>query len=620
MNMFKSKSFDLNNEENTKRTEHLYQPRRIRWMKYIVIPLTIAFVLLLIVCNIDFSSEQSQTNTSLVESAKWCTADNSCDKNVSNLLMNTNWKDSLLLRLENYNFPEGIISSEVLTTEYSLQSLEVINCSVNYIMDDVFNQPNLRSLLEMELVNTELKNLTKSTFQGLEELRNFTLINVRTSMHCESFMTPLANNLTAATIHQLYSGHSIYKPSDFFGIAIYTSLKSLDLKGNNFGEILETGWFNNMPALKSLSLADCRFNGIDFDINANSFGRLKFLDLSGNQLLRLNAQIVTNPMDKILHLKLAKYSKTATTLTASTVAVAKRAIFEDSVTSASDEDTPKFQSKSTSGSTVPLDTTTVTAAIDDTPPSSDTMDIKCLNTAKDTVSNLSMSCNAAITIVDQAETTINIILTQVDFEDWALVYFSDENDINCVEKEDKSVQFTDNISITVNDLSCATSYVFCLLQDNKTSPLNCLSHHTLHCTTVVSRSSWFEENSVLIISLGTVGILLFVALGGGATYAILWHRPSWLCGSKRLKRAARDSLTMLLLPQNYEHNIYSAIRKENDGDAIGDYMTYYRHLEQTKLYQTESNKYNVPPQESAPPAPNPKGHTYASFDLYEELI
>ncbi|KAH8405892.1 hypothetical protein KR215_011352 [Drosophila sulfurigaster] len=576
--MFKSKSFDLNNEENTKRTEHLYQPRRIRWMKYIVIPLTIAFVLLLIVCNIDFSSEQSQTNTSFVESAKWCTADNSCDKNVSNLLMNKNWKDSLLLRLENYNFPEGIISSEVLTTEYSLQSLEVINCSVNYIMDDVFNQPNLRSLLEMELVNTELKNLTKSTFQGLEELRNFTLINVRTSMHCESFMTPLANNLTAATIHQLYSSHSIYKPRDYFGIAIYSNLKSLNLKGNNFGEILETGWFNNMPALKSLSLADCRFKSIDFDINTNSFGRLKFLDLSGNQLLRLNAQIVTNPMDKILHLKLAKYSKTATTLPASTVAVAKRAIFEDSVTSAFDEDTPKFQSKSTSGSTVPLDTTSVTAAIDETPPSSDITDIMCLNTAKDT------------------------------------------NDINCVEKEDKSVQFTDNISITVNDLSCATSYVFCLLQDNKTSPLNCLSHHTLDCTAVVSRSSWFEENSVLIISLGTVGILVFVTLGGGATYAILWHRPSWLCGSNRLKRAARDSLTMLLLPQNYEHNIYSAIRKENDGDAIGDYMTYYRHLEQTKLYQTESNKYNAPPQESAPPAPNPKGHTYASFDLYEELI
>ncbi|XP_020813146.1 uncharacterized protein LOC110187967 [Drosophila serrata] len=53
--MFKSKSFDLVNEEKTKKPERLYQPRRMRWLKYIILPAVFAFVLLLILVNVDFS-------------------------------------------------------------------------------------------------------------------------------------------------------------------------------------------------------------------------------------------------------------------------------------------------------------------------------------------------------------------------------------------------------------------------------------------------------------------------------------------------------------------------------------------------------------------------------------
>ncbi|XP_046865391.1 uncharacterized protein LOC6651390 [Drosophila willistoni] len=57
-----SKSFDLINEEKAtkpQQPERLYQPRRLSWMKYIVIPTGIAFILLLILCNVDFSEHHT---------------------------------------------------------------------------------------------------------------------------------------------------------------------------------------------------------------------------------------------------------------------------------------------------------------------------------------------------------------------------------------------------------------------------------------------------------------------------------------------------------------------------------------------------------------------------------
>ncbi|XP_017031093.1 uncharacterized protein [Drosophila kikkawai] len=62
--MFKSKSFDLVNEEKTKKPERLYQPRRMRWLKYIILPAVFAFVLLLILVNVDFSDNSEEVTSS----------------------------------------------------------------------------------------------------------------------------------------------------------------------------------------------------------------------------------------------------------------------------------------------------------------------------------------------------------------------------------------------------------------------------------------------------------------------------------------------------------------------------------------------------------------------------
>lgn len=66
--MFKSKSFNLYNEETSKQTKQLYQPRRMRWLKFILLPVATCFVIFLVVYNIDFSNESFQANSTSVSS------------------------------------------------------------------------------------------------------------------------------------------------------------------------------------------------------------------------------------------------------------------------------------------------------------------------------------------------------------------------------------------------------------------------------------------------------------------------------------------------------------------------------------------------------------------------
>ncbi|KAL7737514.1 hypothetical protein ACLKA6_007644 [Drosophila palustris] len=264
--------------------------------------------------------------------------------------------------------------------------------------------------------------------------------------------------------------------------------------------------------------------------------------------------------------------------------------------------------KNEEGATTPISETVTTP--------SDQSDIVCVNAAKETISILTMVFSAQISFVQPDESVLYVIVSQAKYDSWNMIYFSHNSSVSYVDSENIEVGSMGDTTITVRDLICNTSYVFCLLQGSETSPFNCQSHHTVMCET--TNSSWFEDHSVLIISLAIGGILLFVILGGLAVFAILWQRPSWLWGSKRLQRTSRDSLTMLLLPPSYQKESYGVIRSKNGNDAIGDYVVYYRHLEQAKLYHTEYNKYNIPPQESAPPAPT-NSHTYECFDLYEEL-
>ncbi|EDW01965.1 GH20160 [Drosophila grimshawi] len=182
--------------------------------------------------------------------------------------------------------------------------------------------------------------------------------------------------------------------------------------------------------------------------------------------------------------------------------------------------------------------------------------VECVNALKETVSTVMIFYNAEIAFSDYTESALTITITQL-LEPWTLIYFENPTITSEVEKHDDDVNQSAQTTLYIKDLSCGTSYVFCLMvEENRTSPFNCRSHQTLPCA--ILRLSWFAANSSLIIGLSIGGILLSVLIGLFAMYGVLWLRPHWLYGSKRLLRSESESHRMLLLPRSCEKDHYGA--------------------------------------------------------------
>ncbi|XP_030242081.1 uncharacterized protein LOC108652804 [Drosophila navojoa] len=608
----------------------------------------------------------------------------------------TDCRDHLALRLENYNFPNGLIKRNSFHGEYTLQSLVLSNCRLRHIVDGAFDQQSLHKLQNLELINTKLKKLTNETLRGLLQLSNFTLINKRKSLRCKGLLLPVAHSLRSAKISLPYT-RKIYEPTYFFGQATYEHLKVLDLSGNNIGEAVEMQTFERMPALEHLNLANCRLRSIYFDPS----NELRYLDLSGNKLTELSVQFILAARERNIKLNLAannwdcsyanvdlfellnikpclesvrktrelisdantlgasyesttesKYETSIVTTTTprTTQSLAKQRIpvITTSSTTTQSSAKPQVPVRTTSSTTTTTTTepptwiteTTPNITPDwttpwDIPATTDSEndensllydEMVCVNAQKESLGSTAIAYNAKMTIVDDSEHMVKVILSQFKADVWSIVYFSNAKDKREIDNGNSVDSFNSKI-LQISSLNCGTSYVFCLIIDKTTtSPFNCRSHRTRPC---LRQRLWFERHSVSIIISAIFGMLLSVALGVLAVYAILRMRPTWLWGSKRLLRPTSQSNTMLLLPREYEKEAYDAIRYANPNASIHEYASYYRHLEGAQLYRGGSNKYNVPPTERAPSIPPsvqkniissiPNTYTYESFEVYEEL-
>ncbi|XP_017864655.1 PREDICTED: uncharacterized protein LOC108614947 [Drosophila arizonae] len=646
--MFKSKSFDLKNDEAGKQREHLYQPRKAQWLKYIMQPAAIAFVILLIICNIDFSYDPDEDSARTLSRA---TSHGNFvpiyNQNLVQLIFSharnkMDCRDHITLRLENYNFPNGVIKRNSFRGEYTLQSLVLSNCRLRHIVDGTFDQQSLHKLQNLELINTKLKKLTNETLRGLLHLSNFTLINKRKSLSCNGLLLPVAHSLRSVKISLPYT-RKIYEPTYFFGQTIYEHLKVLDLSGNNIGEIVEMKAFEHMPALEHLNLANCRLRSIHFDLS----NELRYLDLSGNKLTELSVQFMLAARDGSIKLNLAANNwdcsyanvdvfellnikpcvesvrKTrelisdANSLGASYDTTEDiQSTYETTIVSTTMSRTTQSSTKQQAPPRTTTPTTTQSSAKQQVPvrtTSSTTTTTEATTIAPTTIAPPTTEPSTWITETTQ-KTSSDLttpwdipVTTESENDENSLLY----DDIVCVNAQKENLGSTTiayNAKMTIVDDSESTVNVI-------------LSQFKADVWSIVYFSNAMDKP--------IFGMLLSVALGVLAVYAILRMRPSWLWGSKRLLRPTSQSNTMLLLPREYEKEAYDAIRSANPNSSIHEYASYYRHLEEAQLYRGGSNKYNVPPIERAPSIPPsvhknkistvPNTYTYESFEVYEEL-
>lgn len=164
--MFKSKSFNLYNEENSKQAKQLYQPRRIRWLKFILLPVATSFVIFLVVYNIDFSNDSVQTNSTSI-----LTFINKTDVIYFKQIDST--KSKMLLKSDcqqfshDYEFLEEKIPEDAIT-ELGFNMLSHNNCTV-------FDTPikkDIKIKLLDKIWQCSMTNITSSAGSHIRKLRN----------------------------------------------------------------------------------------------------------------------------------------------------------------------------------------------------------------------------------------------------------------------------------------------------------------------------------------------------------------------------------------------------------------------------------------------------------------
>ncbi|XP_017009914.2 uncharacterized protein [Drosophila takahashii] len=251
--MFKSKSFDLVNEEKTKKPERLYQPRRMRWLKYIILPAVFSFALLLILVNVDFS-----------------------DNNEEESLLG--WDKSFYVSSQ--GFENNTLRKNFFSRSFGLRNVTIENCTIIHISDGTFDQNSTRYLMSLQLINVQLENLTESALQGLQNLHSFTLLNENSYFKPFGFLSAVSKTIINARIHPSFSTEIKFAVSDFLGSQTFTQLKLLDMSGTNLGENLGADSFENLPALEQLILKDCGLSQLEWDNLPPRLQLLQYLDLS----------------------------------------------------------------------------------------------------------------------------------------------------------------------------------------------------------------------------------------------------------------------------------------------------------------------------------------------------
>ncbi|EDW84774.2 uncharacterized protein Dwil_GK14295 [Drosophila willistoni] len=160
-----SKSFDLINEEKAtkpQQPERLYQPRRLSWMKYIVIPTGIAFILLLILCNVDFSEHHTCIGKEI--NSTNCTNVTEYDKNSFN------------------NMP-------------MLEDLNLGDCGLKSMELNTLGENVLNSLMYLDLSENNITSLTEDFIQALWD-NNIDLETHATTTTTQGFVAFTPGNAT----------------------------------------------------------------------------------------------------------------------------------------------------------------------------------------------------------------------------------------------------------------------------------------------------------------------------------------------------------------------------------------------------------------------------------------
>ncbi|XP_073847605.1 uncharacterized protein [Musca autumnalis] len=329
--MVKKKTFILSPDESTTKppSERFYQPKKFRWCKFVVIPLLIGFILLLVLSNVDFTGNaydktwllvkdniiiiddtsqnadkmrQQQTTRGLT----CITSNSNCRLTCSGGNINNLYKEleplyvlcgsDLELFLYDCSFPANTMRSSFLEGNFRLSKLVIDNCGLYYIENGAFQQISVKNLKSLYLHNSKFVKFNEVTFEGLQSLEILEIINrndYSTALYGNNCLKPL--NETLQTLRILHKPRSTqtFDPRDWSWNGVMSRLKEVDFSDNYFRNILRGTSFANLGPVESFNLANCSLLELPENIFDGMLESLKFLNLSQNQLTKLDVNLLS---------------------------------------------------------------------------------------------------------------------------------------------------------------------------------------------------------------------------------------------------------------------------------------------------------------------------------------
>ncbi|XP_037811267.1 uncharacterized protein LOC119603334 [Lucilia sericata] len=333
--MLNKKSFDLyKDEKKTKTTERLYQPKKFRWCKYIVLPLLFGFVLLLILTNVDFTGEAynknqnfrqentimfspdqtlqpnvgmyssdktilgslGQIKSSISRALNCIQSTDSCSLtcvggNINNIYkqleqLYKSCNKDLDLILIDCSLPSGRLKASFFQGNYYLKTINITNCNLAVIDNKAFAQESVKNLRNLTLINTSFPTLDMTAFEGLQQLEYFQLVNKISwsTFKGDGFLFYFSDTLTSLVIQQEASKSTVYDPLSWLQGATMERLTSVNLSNNNFQNILHSKTFATLTAVQYLDLSYCSLTFLEAKTFDSILKTLKHLDLSNNHL------------------------------------------------------------------------------------------------------------------------------------------------------------------------------------------------------------------------------------------------------------------------------------------------------------------------------------------------
>ncbi|XP_075167796.1 uncharacterized protein LOC142239950 [Haematobia irritans] len=200
----------------------------------------------------------------------------------------------LELILKDCNFPGGRMKSTFLQGNFRLETLVIDDCNLGEIQEGAFQQISVTNLKILQMLNSQLSVIEKSTFEGLKSLEIFNMTNsiYGSTFYEKDCFKPFTNNLqTLQILQQSQTPQSIDLNIWFHGNN-FTNLKIVDLRDNNFRNVFTNETFATLGRVQTLNLSNCNLTHLPVNIFDAMIPTLHYLDLSKNYLTTLDSELL----------------------------------------------------------------------------------------------------------------------------------------------------------------------------------------------------------------------------------------------------------------------------------------------------------------------------------------